>query len=256
MGTETIARNRKGPMRFVCKCGSNRVHMVDPIFSPDGSQTWTGTKWVPIQSETQHSSEFSNPFQSQHSVVEVGNHASTQIEYTYPDRKNVEYIDVFKQQQHVEKWKYYGKMLLVLLWLGAVCLSAYFGEFGLLVAILLMTLVGIFVSSILQYIPREFSSNESTLHSKIILALLIVGGIGFFSYATFIWDEGNWFVGILLTGAYFVPAALLYQAVLFYDKQIETLGWKRGMISASLKMVKWVLPVVFSIALALATESI
>ena len=245
-------------MRFVCKCGPNRVRMVDPIFSPDGSQTWTGTKWVPIQSETQHSSEISNPFQSQHSVIEVGNHASTQIEGVYTDGKNIEYIDVFKQQQHAEKWKHYGKMLLVLLWLGAVCLSAYFGDFGLLVVILLMTLVGIFVSSILQYIPREFSSNEGTLHSKIILALLIVGGIVFVTIMLL--NQGvpafgaNILLGFFLAGVYFVPAALLYQAVLFYDKQIETLGWKRGMISASLKMVKWVVPVVFGLVLALETE--
>ena len=222
-----------------------------PIFSPDGSHTWTGTKWVPIQSETQQSSEYRNPFQSQHSVIEVGNHAPNQIEENYASRGNVEYIDVFKQQPHGIKWKYYGKMFLVLLWLGAVCLSAYFGEFGLLVVILLMTLVGIFVSSILQYIPREFSSDESTLHSKIILALLIVGGIVFVTIMLLNLDVpgfvSNIFVGFLLTGAYFVPAALLYQAVIFYEKQIETLGWKRGMIRASQKMVIWLSGPILSI---------
>ena len=80
-----------------------------PIFSPDGSHTWTGTKCVPIQSETQQSSEYRNPFQSQHSVIEVGNHASTQIEGVYTDGKIIEYIDVFKQQPHGIKWKYYWK---------------------------------------------------------------------------------------------------------------------------------------------------
>lgn len=243
MGSEAIARNRKGPMRFVCKCGSNRVHMVDPIFSPDGSQTWTGTKWVPIQSETQHSSEFSNPFQSQHSVVEVGNHASTQIEYTYPDRGNVEYIDVFKQQQHVEKWKHYGKILLVLLWLGVVCFSTYFGYFGLAIVILLITLVGIFASSFIQYILTVNWRVERTLHARIILALLIVGGIVFVTIMLLNLGESgaaNILLGFILAGVYVIPAALLYQAVIFYDQQIENLGWKRGMISASLKMVKWV----------------
>jgi hypothetical protein len=213
--------------------------MADPIFSPDGSKTWTGTKWVPIQSETQHPSEFRNPFQSQHSVVEVGNHASTQIEDTYPDRKNVEYIDVFKQQQHVEKWKHYGKILLVLLWLGVVCLSVYFGYFGLAVVILLMTLVGIFASSFIQYILTVDWRKERTLHSRIILVLLLVGAICVFAFVS-LSDWGDWFLGLLLTGAYVIPATLLYQAVIFYDQQIEKLGWKRGMISASLKMVKWV----------------
>ena len=237
---------------------SNGVIVEEPILSSDGSQMWTGEKWVPVEPEALQTSGYRNPFQSQHSVIEVGNHASTQIEGVYTDGKNIEYIDVFKQQPHGIKWKYYGKILLVLLWLGTVCLSAYFGEFGLLVAILLMTLVGIFVSSILQYIPREFSSNEGTLHSKIILALLIVGGIVFVTIMLL--NQGvpafgpNILLGFFLAGVYFVPAALLYQAVLFYDKQIETLGWKRGMISASLKMVKWVVPVVFGLVLALETE--
>ena len=222
-----------------------------PIFSPDGSHTWTGTKWVPIQSETQQSSEYRNPFQSQHSVIEVGNHASNQIEETYASRGNVEYIDEFIPQPKGVKWNYYRKIVLPFLWLGVVCLLAYFEEYGSLVIMLLMTIGVIFASSFSTSISLYWGAEHRTLHSRIILVLLGVGGIVFVTIMLLNLDVpgfvSNIFVGFLLTGAYFVPAALLYQAVIFYEKQIETLGWKRGMIRASQKMVIWLSGPILSI---------
>ena len=220
------------------------MHMSEPpIFSPDGSHTWTGTKWVPIQSEPQHSSEYRNPFQSQHSVIEVGNHASNQIEETYASRGNVEYIDEFMLQPQGVKWNYYRKIVLPFLWLGVVCLLAYFGEYGSLAVILLVTIGVIFASSFSTSISLYWGTEHRTLHSRIILVLLGVGGIVFVTIMLLNLGGPEFvsyiFIGFLLTGAYFVPAALLYQAVIFYDKQIETLGWKRGMIRASQKMVIW-----------------
>ena len=236
------------------------MHMADPpLFSPDGSHTWTGTKWIPIQSETQHSSEYRNPFQSQHSVIEVGNHASNQIEETYASRGNVEYIDEFIPQPQGVKWNYYRKILLPLLWIGVVCLLAYFGEFESLVIIILMTLMGIFASGFSVSLSLYWGAGR-TLHSTIILVLLCVGGIVFVTIMLLNLNAPvfsvNIIVGLFLIAIYFVPAALLDQAVIFYDKQIEILGWKRGMISASLKMVKWLFPVFIAIVFALAKASV
>jgi hypothetical protein len=226
--------------------------MEGPILSPDGSQTWTGTKWVPIESETQHTSEFRNPFQSQHSVAEIGNHAPPLIEEAYPNEEKFEYIDIFNQGPRGGKWGYYWKILLVLSSIAAICLLAYYPSVEAVLCILLT--LGIIWALLygFQAILDEYLSKERPLHTKITLVLLFVGAIGVFAFVS-LSDWGDLLTGILLTGAYIVPALLIYHLVISFDEKVETLGWKRGMISSSLTLLKWSFLIGMAVAVGLAT---
>ena len=160
------------------------------------------------------------------------------IEEAYPNEEKFEYIDIFNQGPRGGKGGYYWKIILVLSLIAAICLLAYNPSVEAVLCIL-PTLVIIW--SILygfQTILDEYLSKERPLHTNITLGLLFVGAIGVFAFVS-LSDWGNPMLGILLTGAYIVPALLIYQIVIFYDEKVETLGRKKGMISASLTLLKW-----------------
>lgn len=227
--------------------------MGDSPISPDGNYRWTGTEWEPIQTITEYSSEFRNPFQSEHSIVKVENNFQTSFERTYYDNQTIN-MDIFNQEPKVINWNLYVKMLCSLPFIGLLCILAYYSMMWLFVCFLpILGLMWISLFGAINIID-EYLSEEYSNHSKIIFMLLMIGWIGLTAYYLLFNDE--LIISILLTAAYVVPALLLHQGIILFDKKIEQLGFAKGMFSASLKIARIIFGVVVTVLMAWLPKAI
>jgi len=213
--------------------------MEGPILSPDGSQTWTGTKWIPVESETKHTPEFRNPFQSQHSTIDIQNPTSPRIEQVNINEDKLEYIDVFKHSSNGKKWSFYWKILLALLSIAAICLFVYYPSVEAVLCILPTLVIILALLYGFRKIVEEYLGQERPIHTKIAVTLLAVGAIGVFVF-TSLSEWGDPILGFLLMGVYIVPALLIYKIIIWFDEKVERLGWKQAMISAFPTLLKWI----------------
>ena len=225
--------------------------MDGPILSPDGSQTWTGTKWIPFESETQLTPEFRNPFQSEYSVGGIGNRPSPHIEGTDSNEGEFEYIDISNQQSLWGKGIYYAKILLALLSIGVISLFAKDPSFefalGIILAIVMLITI-LAIKQLFRDVVNDYLSHERPIHTKITVVVLLVGAIGIFAFVSFM---GHPLFGIFLMVIYILPALFIYQLVITLDEKVETLGWKNGVVSWFLSKSKWSVPIFMAIATSL-----